>query len=195
MDGHLTSPETPIVLVRHARPAIDPVRPAGDWLLADDANESVLRLAEGIGAVGADGIVTSPEPKALGTARLIAGRLDLPVMVDEALREQGGDMIPWIAGPEEFRAAVREHFGRADEAVLGDEPSADAAARFAEAVERARGQFRCPVVVTHGRVMCGYLGASFGIDPMEIWETLRLPDAFVLDLVSGSVVRIQGKEG
>lgn len=182
-----------LVLIRHARPVIDPARPAGVWPLADDARDSVIWLAEVIAPLAADGIVSSPEPKALDTARLIATHSDLPLRENTSLREQGGDTIPWFPEPDRFRAAVREHFSRADEAVFGNESSADATARFAGAVERARARYRVPVLVTHGRVMCGYLGATFGVDPFEIWETLQLPDAIVVDFRSGSVTRVDGR--
>lgn len=179
-----------VVLVRHAMPVIDPARPAGEWPLAGDVAESVLSLAEAMSDQEPDGIVSSPEPKALGTAELLAAHLDIAVSRDDALREQGLDTIPWIDGPDGFRQRVREHFERANEIVFGEESSAAAAARFAGALERARERYRTPVLVTHGRIMCGYLAATFGVDPVELWESLRMPDAHVIDLRSGRLDRV-----
>jgi len=97
--------------------------------------------------------------------------------------------LPWMDAPEAFTAAVRRHFEQPRAAVLGDEPSAEAAGRFSSAVERARSRYRFPVLVTHGRVMCAYLGATTGIDPMRAWERLRMPDALILDMESGTYAR------
>jgi broad specificity phosphatase PhoE len=182
---------TRIVLVRHARPVIDPDRPGRTWSLAGDAREDVLRLAEAIRPLGCDGVVASPEPKARDTGGIIAGAFDVPCTVDDAFREQGGDAIPWL-GDDAFKAAVADHFARPNEVVFGDESSADAARRFAAGVARARAAHGFPLVATHGRVMCGYLAQALGIDPRPIWSTLRLPDALVVDLEEKTVNRLPG---
>ncbi len=183
-----------IILVRHARPVIDPEVPAASWALAGDAAGAVARLAERLRDLGGDGVVTSPEPKARGTAGIIARCLDLPLAVDEALREQDAGNVPYLSN-EAFLAAVEEHFRRRDEIVFGAESSAQAARRFASGVEAAQGRFRCPIVVTHGRVLCAYLVDAIGVDPVPLWRSLRLPDAFVVDLELRTWARVEGKGG
>jgi len=182
---------TRIVLVRHALPVIDPGRPAREWVLDGGAAASVTRLADALRDMEVDGILTSPEPKASGTARLIASELGLAVTEDSGLREQGGDRLPWFSDPEDFFAAVAEHFARPHNAVLGAESSTGAVNRFAAAIDRACADCRFPVVVTHGRVMCGYIGRVLGTDPMVTWRELRLPDAFMLDVESGTCSRVE----
>lgn len=170
-----------VVLVRHARPDIDPGRPAPTWTMAGGAREDVERLAEAILPLAPDGVLASPEAKARATGEIIADRLGHGIEVDDAFREQGGEAIPWLAG-DAFRAAVIDHFARPDEVVLGDEASADSVRRFVDGVARARSRYRVPVIATHGRVLCGYLAYALGVDPVPIWSTLRLPDAVVVDL-------------
>jgi broad specificity phosphatase PhoE len=179
-----------VVLVRHARPVIDAVRPPGEWAMADCADEDVVRLAAGLRSLEVDGVVASPEPKAHGTGQILANELALPLATDDALREQGRDTIPWIEGEGAFRAAVAIHFAHSHDAVFGAESSADAVKRFAGAVQRARSVYQFPVLVTHGRIMCGYIGRVLGRDPMDFWPDLQMPDAFVLDPVAGSCERI-----
>lgn len=172
---------TSIVLVRHARPVIDPGRPPGEWGLDEGYAADLASFAETLRPLGIDGVVTSPEPKAVGTARAIVDALTVPMSEDDDLREQGNGPIPWFSD-DEFRRVVAEHFRRPDEIVLGAESSADAGRRFAAAVERARARFRFPALVSHGRVMCGYLAGVLERDPTPIWSDLRMPDALVLDL-------------
>jgi hypothetical protein len=74
--------------------------------------------------------------------------------------------------------------------VFGDEPSSRAAERFSGGVARATAVYRFPVIVTHGRVMCGYLREAIGVDPMDVWPALRMPDAYVVDLEGGSLERL-----
>lgn len=170
-----------VVLVRHGRPVIDMDRPAGSWALDERAKGDVIALAKTMRSIDVDVVVTSPEEKALGTARLIAKELSVPLMQDESLREQGGGRVPWIEEPDAFRSAVEAHFRQPDHVVLGDESSSSAARRFAAAVEHARARYRTPAFVTHGRVMCAYLGMLLGRDPMTVWNDLQMPDAFMLD--------------
>jgi len=174
---------------------IDPARPASAWRLDGEAASDVIRLAGAIGTLGVDGIVSSAQPKAIGTAQLIGEALEVSVEEDAALGEQGGETVRWMASPEAFTDAVRRHFEDRSVAVLGDESSAAAAERFSGAVERARVRYRFPVLVTHGRVMCAYLGVTFGIDPMRLWESLRMPDAFMVDFGSGSVSPVRDLDG
>lgn len=179
-----------IVLVRHATPLIDPARPAGEWALDERSAGDVRRLAEALQRLGVDSLVTSPEPKAARTAHLIAQALRLRVTHDDALREQGGGTVPWFDDQAAFRSAVADHFLRHKEAVFGRESSDAAVARFREGVDRACARHSLPVLVTHGRVMCGYMGRTLGRDPMEFWSDLQMPDAYVVDPEAGTVSRV-----
>jgi broad specificity phosphatase PhoE len=181
---------TRVILVRHARPVIAPDRPASTWALADDVRREVEDLAGAIRRHGADGVVASPEAKARGTAEIMATRLDLPLILDAAFREQGGDRVPFL-DDEAFYAAVAEHFERSNEVVFGEESSAQAAQRFAAGVDQAHGRFARPIVVTHGRAMCAWVARALGVDPLPIWRALRLPDAFVVDVSEGTLERIE----
>jgi len=157
--------------------------------LAEGAAGEVARLADELRHLGADGVVSSSEPKAHGTAEVIARSLDLPLTANDAFREQGGGQVPYLSD-EAFLAAVAEHFRRPDEVVFGSETSAQAARRLAAGIAETRQRFRCPIVVTHGRVMCGYLAVALDVDPVPIWRSLRLPDALVVDLGARQWTRV-----
>lgn len=183
-----------IVLVRHAQPVVDPQRPAHDWELAEAAVEGILSLAAQLRALGIDGIMTSPERKAVATARIIALELGLAVVEEPALREQGGEPMRWIESEEAFHAAVARHFAKPEEVVLGNESSDDAVKRFITAIERARAHYHFPALVGHGRVMSGFMARVIDTRPIDVWKDLRMPDAFVVDLLRCTWTRIGGKE-
>lgn len=183
-----------IVLVRHAKPVISSEGPAHTWPLDPSAFGSIARLSGPLRALGVDAVVASPEAKARETGRIIAAELEIPFSTEIELREQGGGQVPWIESAEAFRAAVAEHFARADEIVLGSESSRMAVERFENAVSRSCMDHRNPVLVTHGRIMCGYMASILNLDPMEIWPTLSMPDALAIDLDTGRWCRVSEEE-
>lgn len=179
-----------IILVRHAKPVVDASLPPRAWTLASASSAPVKGLASRLSALGVDVVVTSPETRARQTGQIIADTLDLSLTVDADIREQGGEHVPWIPRDEEFREAVAEHFARPANAVLGEEASHEAADRFARAVARARLAYGYPVLVTHGRILSGYIGREFRVDPMTIWRDLRMPDALEIDFDARTWTRI-----
>ena len=89
-----------LYLVRHGRPLIDRTRPAHEWPLdpayADDVRALRPRLPKHASWF------SSPEPKALATARLLT---DQPVEVVPDLREHERHTSDWIADFEPSYAA------------------------------------------------------------------------------------------
>lgn len=183
-----------IVLVRHAKPVVDPQCPAHDWGLVEGAEENLLSLVARLRPLDVDGIITSPERKAAATARIIAIELGLGVVEEPALREQGGEYVPWIGTKHGFRAAVGGHFARPEEAMLGNESSTEAVERFITAIERARARYHLPLLVTHGRVMSGFLARVLDTYAVSVWKELRMLDALVVDLLRRTCLRVGAKE-
>jgi broad specificity phosphatase PhoE len=162
-----------LVLVRHGRTVVDPNIPAPQWRLDPAAIEPCRSLGE---LLPAGPVVSSPEPKAIETARAI-GR---PVSVDERLREIER---PWVGG-DDFEASVARYL--AGERVDGWEPQAAALARFAESAH--------DIIVSHGTVMSLYVGAATGADAFEFWRSLTMPDAWELS-ADGRLVRLLRPDG
>jgi broad specificity phosphatase PhoE len=162
-----------VLLIRHSAPEIDPARPAEEWPLSEEGRRRCAPLAERVALYRPDRLLSSPEPKALETAALIAPMLGLDVEVDDALRETARRTVGWL-DREAFRAGIRALFARPDDVVFGEESAAAALARFAEAVEALEGR---PAVVTHGTVMSLYVGRSHPDRGFAFWERLGLPAA------------------
>ena len=176
------------MLVRHAKPILIPDQPAGSWSLADEGKAQASDLVDRIRPFGPDFVVTSIERKAHETGNAIAVGLCLECHIVDGFHEQGGDTVPFIDDPDEFRATVKQHFERSDRAVLGAESSDDAARRFSTALDRVNERFplaQRPLVVSHGRIMAAFLGRLTGHDPWSIWRALALPDLFQVDLEDG----------
>ena len=98
-----------LFLGRHGRPVIDPSVPAARWPLAPDASKEVLPLRDRLPDTAT--WFSSPEPKALGTARLLT---DDDVTVDPDLVEHRREATPWVADVDAWRSLVRQVFTAPD---------------------------------------------------------------------------------
>jgi broad specificity phosphatase PhoE len=161
-----------LLLVRHSEPARDPAVPAEEWPLSNEGRRRWNALAERLAAFSPVALLTSPEPKALETAQLVAPRLGLGVDVEDGLRETGRRTVGWLP-PDDLDGGVRALFDRPDEIVFGEESGAHALARFQAAVADVP---EPAVVVTDGTILSLFAAARTGRDAYEIWRGLVLPD-------------------
>jgi broad specificity phosphatase PhoE len=164
--------------VRHAQPIIDETAPPPTWRLSAAGREAALALADRLAPFAPAAALASPEPKALETAQIVAGRFDLPVITDPGVAEHHRPALPF-GSREDFEARMAAFFAEPAEPFFGGE-SADAAHdRFAATLSRHA--TRPLLVASHGTVLSLYLSRRLEIDPFDLWKSLALPEAFVLD--------------
>jgi 2,3-bisphosphoglycerate-dependent phosphoglycerate mutase len=176
-----------LILVRHGRPVIDPDSPPTTWPLCPEGREAVARLAGQLSAYAPAAVVSSPEPKALETAEIIAQALGLKVVADDGLHEHKRPALAF--GTEEaFRARIAQVFSDPAKPVAGGESVAQACDRLSSAL--AGHPTRPLVAVTHGTVLSEYLGRHLGIDAHDLWRSLHTPDAFVLGADGALITRL-----
>jgi broad specificity phosphatase PhoE len=168
-----------VILIRHGAPIHDSDRPVTEWTLSAEGESKARDLGDSLVAAGIRQLVSSPEPKAVATARAAAEATNLDVLIDEGLREI---RRPWVSGS--FDQTLFEYF-RGD-SPANWEPIAEAVERFAAALERH--SRRRPVgVVTHGTVMTAFLAANGLVRADSFWSGLTMPDAW--QCMAGSLVR------
>jgi broad specificity phosphatase PhoE len=165
-----------LLLVRHSVPAADPSVPSEEWSLSEEGRALCEALAGQVGAYEPQRLFSSPEPKALETAELIAPALGLDVEVDEDLRETARRTVGWLE-QEALHEGIRQLFARPDEVVFGEESGRAALARFSRVVERVE---EPAAFVTHGVVMSLYAAGSDPDGGFAFWKTLGLPDVVLL---------------
>lgn len=170
-----------LVLVKHSLPAIDPEVPPAHWHLSEEGSARCRPLAERLRAFEPAALVSSSEPKAAETAKLVAPELGLAVELDPRLREQYRTGMSWLPD-EAFRMFVGRAFERPEEIVFGMESLKAARERFGAAItehlDRASGSL---VAVAHGTVIAAYVGAKAAVDGYALWGRLGLPSFVVLD--------------
>jgi 2,3-bisphosphoglycerate-dependent phosphoglycerate mutase len=161
-----------LLLVRHSVPAADPSVPSEEWRLSDEGRALCEALAGQVGAYEPQRLISSPEPKALETAELIAPVLGLAVEVEDGLRETARRTVGWLE-QNALHEGIRQLFARPDEVVFGEESGSAALARFSRVVERVE---EPAAFVTHGTVMSLYVAGSDPDGGFAFWKTLGLPD-------------------
>jgi broad specificity phosphatase PhoE len=184
-----------LILVRHARSAVDPQRNPREWGLTEDGHAAARRL----GALGlldrADAFYAGPEPKMVQTLEPAATSRDRQVQQEPAFSETHS--AGWAGDREAFEATVRRFIAQPDEpAAPGWETASAARARFTAGVDQLRVIHEPPmnrdrvlpatlVICTGGRMLTAYLSELLGWSPEDAfthWQALRMPDLAVLEL-------------
>lgn len=165
--------ERTLVLVRHAESFPRPDRPASRWGLTDRGRAQALEAADRIGAHRPRVCLSSAEPKAVETARLLALRLGVGTRAVSGIEEHLRETVPFFADPLDFRAAVLAMLARPDEPVFGEETAAGCLARFTAGLDQALASERGNLaVVTHGTVMSLWLEPVLEKPAAGIWTSL-----------------------
>ncbi len=168
-------------LVRHGRPLIKPGVPASDWQLDQSSSVQLTALRES-GVLPSQGCWTSsPEPKALATARALADEL---VTVDDDLREAFRP-AGWVSKGEFERRVVASMTDLEHPGAEGWETGAATAARARAAVSRAldRPGGDDLVLVGHGTSLTLLVAELLGQPPdVAAWRHLLMPDHCAIDV-------------
>lgn len=186
---------TTVLLLRHGRTAANADGVLAGWTsgvrLDDTGTEQVARLAERLGEVRINAIVTSPLERCRQTAEAVAGhhRADLPVHSEVDLAEcRYGD---WTGRPlrdladEPLWQIVQHHPSAA--VFPGGESLAGMQARAISAIRRWNrrlGDTATYVVVSHGDVIKAVVADALGMH-LDLFQRIQLEPASV------SVIRYQ----
>jgi broad specificity phosphatase PhoE len=182
-------------LVRHGLPDIRRQLPAHEWTLSPDAQAGLLTLRDsGVLPVGAVWF-SSPEPKAMETARFLA---DGVIVIRDGFREQVRS-ARWLSRGD-LRSAVRRAFENPHQAALPGWEPLDRTRRRVTSAARYLIQSLAPtaqVVATgHGTGWTILVSELTGSAPdLEAWEHMLMPDHCAIDLDSRAVVAGWGSWG
>ena len=170
-----------LFLVRHGLSRPDPSTPPQTWGLNPDGLVDIDALAASGRLPTRAAWYSSPEAKALGTARRLTHR---PVTVVPELAEHRRG-VHWFAEPADFRAAVRRVFEEPRERAVPEwEPLAALRERMLPAVRRILVAHAAEDVVLagHGTAWTLLVSELTGAPPdLEAWAALRMPDLWVVE--------------
>lgn len=174
-----------LILVKHSLPDIIPTVPAHQWHLSEVGRLRCQPLAAKIAGYSPQVIVSSHEPKALETARIVAKHLNgvSTFQIVDGLQEHDRSSVEW-QNEEQFEARVAEFFGQPQILSMGQETAVQAYERFAQTVASVIEDYpRSNIaVVAHGTVITLLVAQASGLEPFGLWKRLGLPSLVVLSL-------------
>lgn len=181
-----------LILVKHSMPEIQKDVPAREWALSDEGIVRASRLAERLSSYKPQILVSSPEPKALETAGMIARKHQLSIHVVHELHEHKRDNVPYFS-KEVFDKALREFFTVPDKQVFGNESADEAYERFSKAVHSILDIYKDKtiVAVSHGTVISLFVSRLTGMSDFSLWKELGLPGFIVLEIQSRRVINLE----
>jgi broad specificity phosphatase PhoE len=179
-----------LIFVRHAAVEIDPAVPSNEWRLSDNGRSLTHHLIPQIAVHNPTRIITSSENKARETGQIIADVLGSSCQTAPNLHEHERSRVGYFEHKADFVTAVHHFFTHPNQLVFGDETANQARERFDTAVHHLIAQHphdanvssETLAIVTHGTVLTLFLAHYNQIEPFHFWQTLELPDYFVVSL-------------
>ena len=181
-----------LVLIRHAETQRVPGVNAHDWQLTEEGHQRCLLLAERLLPFALHAVISSPEPKALQTARPVANRYHIPLTTLDGLREHDRRNVQYVGDDADFKATIRRLFEQPDQLIYGNETADQAHQRVASAIHQAVDQQpdRNLALVSHATVLTLFISRVAALDPFTFWSQLGMPAYIVFDLPSWSIHEI-----
>ena len=129
-----------------------------------------------------DLVIASHEPKAVGTGRVLAKSLGARMQVGADLEEHHRDRTALM--PEaDWHRTIKRFFENPSVLLFGQETGDEARRRFERGLRAAQAEHagKRLAVVSHATVITLLLAGPNGVAPFELWRTLRMPEAVVVE--------------
>jgi broad specificity phosphatase PhoE len=179
-----------LYLVRHAEVILRRDVEARDWQLSPEGQLAAELLGNAPLWKRLTLIASSPEPKAVATARPIATAAGLEVRTEDGLREVSRGAARLVTTTE-YEKLVEVHFAAGAESVNGWERGADATFRVRDCIERLTSVGSSVCVVSHGLLLSHYLADLRGMPApaVEEWRAIPQPAVAVVDVKARRLLR------
>jgi broad specificity phosphatase PhoE len=183
-----------LILIKHAKPLVDPTKTSEQWKLSDEGRAQCDSLAPLIAAHQPAVIVSSEEPKAMETARILSEKLGISTESAVDLHEHDRSNVPHMRSGE-FISNVELLFRRPDQMVLGRESAFDALDRFENAIrssieKHSEGNI---AIVSHGTVIALFVEEHSDRNGFQVWREMGLPSFVVLELPGMELMEVHGR--
>lgn len=162
---------TTVHFLRHFSTEVDPDRPVDEWELTDDGEGAMRALLEEDWIEELDRVYSSPEQKALRTARAVADVADCPLVEVDALGEVDRSGEGFIEDHDEYVRMVHEYL-RGPTVPFDWEDRRDVEDRVRGFLEGVSVVDDTVLVVGHGMQFATMLAGLSERSRVEFWDDL-----------------------
>ena len=164
-----------LILIRHSITQQDPTLPSAEWRLSHQGRQACKALADALIPFSPSIIVSSMEPKAIETAQLTAGLLEIPAEIAAGLQEHDRSALGFVPSKEQFELHIKELFDTPGNVMFGTESADQAHDRFSAALAQLLKSYPDDTlaVVTHATVLSLFVARINNIDPFEFCAASR----------------------
>jgi len=183
-----------LLLVKHAKPLVDPAKSSELWKLSDEGRQQAKTLAMHLRSHGLALVVSSEEPKAMETAQILADALEIPHESAADLHEHDRRNVPHMRSGE-FISHVELFFRRPTELLLGKETAQQALARFEQAIQSVSSKHADQniAIVSHGTVIALFVEKHSDRNGFHVWREMSLPSFAVFDWPTIQLLEIRAR--
>ena len=156
-----------MLFLRHFRTKIDKTKPVSEWELDDDGKKAMGEFLEENDFSGVKRIITSPENKALLTAKEISERFGKEIKIEPLIAEVDRSNAGFIEG--DYKSVVKQYF-ESDDFEYEWEPLDQVKDRIRVAIRNLEPE---SLVISHGMFLSLMLAPCLGKDTIEFWQELE----------------------
>jgi broad specificity phosphatase PhoE len=183
-----------LLLIKHAKPLVDPTKSSELWKLSDEGRDQARLLVQQLSSYQPSLIVFSDEPKASETAAIVGTELNIPTEPHKDLHEHDRHNVPHMRSGE-FISHVELFFRKPHELVLGHETAQQALDRFEDAIDDILKKHPDSnvAVVSHGTVIALFIEKHSNHNGFQVWREMSLPSFAVFDLPGKRLGELRNK--
>lgn len=181
-----------LILVRHANSLVQPDVPAHLWGLSSLGEERSYGLAGRLADFHLARVITSKEPKAIETGRILAQSFRIECKQVAGIEEHHRIGVPFHSQIDQFYFQMARFFRNPQSLVYGDETAEKALQRFTTTIEYLIERYSTGnlCVVSHGTVITLFISYLTDVEPFGFWKRLGMPAYIVLGLPDFQVLNI-----
>lgn len=164
-----------VTFLRHFKTEIDPEEPQSEWNLSDKGKEQQKDFIQS-NEFDYDIIYSSPEKKALETARKISDEADIPLVVSSDLKEVDRSREGFIEDHEKYIDMVERYLEK--EEIGFDWENFEEAEKRILSFSNTVDPEKDILAVTHGMLISTFMPELFEQDRFDFWQSLGFGDTF-----------------
>ncbi len=167
-----------IIIIRHFKPEINKNIPVSRWTLNDEGIKEMNKLLNTFLFKNITKIHSSPENKALITAKLISNKKNIPLIINKKIKEVDRSKSGFIEG--DYKEIAKSYLTNTKfEYQWEDIKSVKKRAKeFINEIER---ETETIIIVSHGMFLSILLHKYFKKDIVDFWSNLKFGEIIKID--------------